>query len=642
VTKASPFPELPDRWNEFVNGLAGISNVYAATALTEEGEIHGSDNYLSIAEISIPHAPRDLDSGSDYLVVVLWRTDRDPANLKLLLPSTLRNSSKRAGSGLVISDVSISAVSGALTDFEILLYRINRTPRTERTLTSIQNLVSAQEAVNAIVHSGAFAPALLDRIELLDQSAAAQAIACGKVHSIHPPMSEKGRYWAVVAGSGTAYPRYWVKNWQLHAGETADSAAPLTSETYILLRLGPKLQNVAPRRFIDELRQRHRQREDLDTTGKSETYQSYIEKETKRRLKAEIDGLYGHNKMLPVVTPVAIEAAQDLEAVVRLETKPESEFQKLINDMRQEIKERYGVQIPGLRVRLNDTDMPVGSYLIMISEVPLVMGFLNPENVFCEAGVSQLQQAGIPADAATHPVDGSPCTWVDRTHKATLDAAGFSVLSPGGYIVLHLSSVVRKNLPEFLRLQDVLTMLEAESDSGPGMILRIRSAEGGIVRFRNILAALLEEDLPCKPLLLIAERFLELSGRPAHEISEEIRCLEPIRALLNRDLESCHLYRLAPSFVTAISQNIERQGDAAVLRLEPELTQEALSAVRLELKADSLKSPGRVIVVDDWTIRRFVRKLIELEFPDVIVLARRELADAHVHLVQSASVIDLE
>jgi flagellar biosynthesis component FlhA len=101
------------------------------------------------------------------------------------------------------------------------------------------------------------------------------------------------------------------------------------------------------------------------------------------------------------------------------------------------------------------------------------------------------------------------------------------------------------------------------------------------------------------------------------------------------------VYRLAQDYVALIRENIQRDGDAAVLALEPEVTQEALTAVRNEINRLSSRSAKPVILVDDWKIRPFVRALIEPEFPQVRVVAEREVAAVDPRFLSPVSVITM-
>ena len=74
-----------------------------------------------------------------------------------------------------------------------------------------------------------------------------------------------------------------------------------------------------------------------------------------------------------------------------------------------------------------------------------------------------------------------------------------------------------------------------------------------------------------------------------------------------------------------IDQGIEQQNQGAYLALDPETSQEILSAVRYEIN-QLPPSARRPVILTSQDIRRFVRKLIELEFFEVAVMSFQELS----------------
>ena len=65
--------------------------------------------------------------------------------------------------------------------------------------------------------------------------------------------------------------------------------------------------------------------------------------------------------------------------------------------------------------------------------------------------------------------------------------------------------------------------------------------------------------------------------------------------------------------------------DACVLALEPEPTQKIITAVRNTVNNLPKTSINPVIMVKQNNIRRPVRKLVELEFPHLVVMEENEI-----------------
>ena len=62
--------------------------------------------------------------------------------------------------------------------------------------------------------------------------------------------------------------------------------------------------------------------------------------------------------------------------------------------------------------------------------------------------------------ATVNPANGSECAWIPAEYAEIAEQAGLTTWDAAGYMVLHLSSVLRKNAAEFVGIQEVQNMLE--------------------------------------------------------------------------------------------------------------------------------------------------------------------------------------
>ena len=83
-----------------------------------------------------------------------------------------------------------------------------------------------------------------------------------------------------------------------------------------------------------------------------------------------------------------------------------------------------GVYIPGIRVRGNEGDLPADSYIIMLDEVPLVMGTIAIGQFYCPLPPAQLLAWGVPESDVTAYAQpgGLPGCWV-KARQAVLSSA---------------------------------------------------------------------------------------------------------------------------------------------------------------------------------------------------------------------------
>ena len=344
--------------------------------------------------------------------------------------------------------------------------------------------------------------------------------------------------------------------------------------------------------------------------------------------------MFQHHNMLPVVTPIAIEAASNLLDTIALVEDPPSRFRQLLVDMRASIEQTYGLRVPGIRVRANEV-IPDGTYIIILEEIPLLSGKVDPRKLLCLANIAQLPHPGPEGEGRDAPKaepamvpDGSdraaswiPLDWADKVH-----AAGFETWDAAAYIEAHLRSVIVNHLDLLAHLDEIAGRL-AGLDEADTVLSRLREARGGLPRFVEVLRSLLSERLPVTPIPPLIERYLALADGPTVEIAEEMRLAPAVRAHLTRDLADWRIFMLDETFEAALREGLIREGDGAVLALQPELTQKLLTAVRNSCGAGEERRKRHTLrlVVEDWRARPFLQSLLVLEFRWLRVVARREI-----------------
>jgi tetratricopeptide (TPR) repeat protein len=336
---------------------------------------------------------------------------------------------------------------------------------------------------------------------------------------------------------------------------------------------------------------------------------------------------------IPVVTPIAIEVAANLIPLV--EDKNGSltpHFQELISKLRYGLQYELGHEkIPGIRVRGNETDLPDGTYVIMINEIPLISGNVSLNKVLVNDTVDRLKLINIKGEEAVNPANGSECAWVPVEFTKDVEATGLTTWDAAGYMILHLASVIRKNFADFVTIQNVSNQIEGKANQ---YYQEIQVVYGGISRFTNLLKIFAEEDVAIKELETICKTYIELTKRnvPFYDIVEELRNHETIRPLINvnrwnieHEIKHQNVYELDKEIIELINNGIISNGDATILALEPEPTQEILTSLRNEVNSLQPSGSNPVIMVENQRIRRPVRKLVELEFPHLWVLSKSEI-----------------
>ena len=82
---------------------------------------------------------------------------------------------------------------------------------------------------------------------------------------------------------------------------------------------------------------------------------------------------------------------------------------------------------------------------------------------------------------------------------------------------------------------------------------------------------------------------------------------------------------LDPEIEDVIRGAIRRTSTGTYLSLDPNIAHDILEAIRREIEPLPATAQ-KPIIITDAEVRRFVRKMVELEFPELTVLSYQELA----------------
>lgn len=330
--------------------------------------------------------------------------------------------------------------------------------------------------------------------------------------------------------------------------------------------------------------------------------------------------------LLPVVTPIAVEIEISL-----LPEGPDSDwelFKTYLPEMRDRIQADIGVKVPGIRIRSNDTDMPPGSYQIMLDEVPLVMEFLESDKVYCVASLESLEALKIPKSALlakSHPMTAMPGCWVGNEYLDILKDYGYEIWDdPLLFMIYHLEAVLRRNLSQFLGIQEVENLLSQwqETEQGEALVNAILPNNETQLHFASLLRALVKENVP----ITSWEKILEAVNGPELTKNDVGAMVHTVRLQLKEMLPGnntkAKLINLPYEIESKFANWIWQQNNKTFFAIPPEDTQELLSQIRELVNSSDV---NEVLVVHRAEVRPFVRRLVELEYPTLMVLSLEEL-----------------
>ena len=328
--------------------------------------------------------------------------------------------------------------------------------------------------------------------------------------------------------------------------------------------------------------------------------------------------------MVPLIVPVSIEVGEGLAESVAGPGGSGPFLEEEVPLLRDRLFLDLGVALPGVRARPVGDLEPEG-YVIAMQEVPLATGTVDPERVLALDSPVMLASLGVDGEAARDPATGGVAAWVDPANEPVLVAAGVPVLSPAAVVAHHLGAVVRRRAGQLVGLQEAQSMLDQLARAYPALVRHVVPKPVSLSLLADVLRRLVEEGVSVRPL----REILECLATHAPNERDPVALTELVRAALRQQITHQHavdgvlpVVLLDPAIEEAVRDAIQRTATGSYLALPPAVARDVLEAFKQECPPDE----GAAIVLTQADVRRFVRRLVEVELPDVTVLSYQELA----------------
>jgi type III secretion protein V len=276
----------------------------------------------------------------------------------------------------------------------------------------------------------------------------------------------------------------------------------------------------------------------------------------------------------PLLTPVAVEVSAELGARLA------GFATELVPRLRERLFAELGLPLPAVRLRPGTPRLEGGRFVIRLNEVPLVRGEIARDR------------------------------W---------DAAESEI----GDAVLAL---LRRYGHELFGLEEAQALLDALERTHPTLVREVIPKLVSPVLFTDIARRLVEEGISLRNLKDILGALAEWAP---HE-RDPVALTEHVRAALRRvithrytgDGGALAAYLLDPMIEDAIRESVQKTATGSYLALEPQLSSDIVAAIG---RAVGPGTAGAVLLTGA-EIRRYVRRLVETEHPNLAVLSFQELA----------------
>ncbi|MCP5509071.1 MAG: type III secretion system export apparatus subunit SctV [Chlamydiales bacterium] len=346
-------------------------------------------------------------------------------------------------------------------------------------------------------------------------------------------------------------------------------------------------------------------------------------------METDVDGhtmVRGASDDYALTLPVILETGKYLSDQIRKQKSGISFVEEMIPKMRAALYQDLGVRFPGVHVRTESPTLEEDEYTIFLNEVPIVRGKILKGYLLTNEIEENLRRYNLPFTSSKNTI-GQASLWVEVKYEEILKKSGIKYWNPLEVMILHLSHFFRHNAAEFLGIQEARGILEFVEKSYPDLTKEVTRLVP-LQKLTEIFRRLVQEQVSIKDLRTIMESLSEW----AQTEKDTVLLTEYVRSSLKRYISykyslgqsTLSVYMLDPEIEDMVRGAIKQTSAGSYLALDPDAVQLISTAMRQVITPTPPEGQPPVIITN-MDVRRFVRKLIEGDFPELPVLSYQEI-----------------
>jgi len=332
--------------------------------------------------------------------------------------------------------------------------------------------------------------------------------------------------------------------------------------------------------------------------------------------------------MIPTVVPVTVEVGPALTQAMgeRIDW-----LREMVPSMREGIFYELGVKVPSLRIRSKSKHAEPWGIVISVDEVPVVRTRVKADSVFLSEPPSSVEALGIEASETRHPITNRPASWVDAAAAEDIEEAGIRTWDAAGYVLIRLTAVMKAHAGDFIGVQETQDLIEQLEGPFPAAVQEVVPKQLSVQELSEVLRRLVEEEISIRNLRGI----LEILAERARGERDPVVLVERVREGLARYITNRYArndgsvvgYLVDRSIEDMVSGSVRANEEGTYLALPPDVTRQILDGVGTCVEGD-IKAGRRPVLLTNQNVRRYIKRIVTLEYPEVVVLGFQELDPA--------------
>ena len=328
----------------------------------------------------------------------------------------------------------------------------------------------------------------------------------------------------------------------------------------------------------------------------------------------------------PVTFALTVPLIVDISSSVRNYIQPKR-LDAEVAKVRRALYFDLGVPFPGVHLRLNDT-LERDEYRILVNEIPVAVGKARPGFLLVRETESNLKMFDVPYERGDDFLPNTPSLWVPIKQEPLLRNAGIQMMTLPSMLTYHLAHTLKSHAGEFVGVQETMYLLK-EMEANFAELVREATRTLPVITIADVLQRLISEEISIRDMRTILEALVEWGQRE----KDAILLTEHVRSALNRYItykfsggqSVISAYLLSKGIEDEVRGAIRQTSGASYLALSPDTHRKLLAAIKASVGEIS-RHTMKPVVLAPMDIRRFFRKIVEREFPELAVLSFQELA----------------
>jgi flagellar biosynthesis protein FlhA len=296
-----------------------------------------------------------------------------------------------------------------------------------------------------------------------------------------------------------------------------------------------------------------------------------------------------------------------------------------IASVRRQCAIEMGIVVQPIRIRDN-LQLKTNQYVVKIRGSIIASSELMPNMLLCMDPTNE--EVTVQGIKTKEPTFGLPAVWINGDQREEAEIRGLTVVDPTTVMVTHLTESIKAHAYELLGRQEVKMIIDSVKEKYSAVVEELIPDLMTIGEIQKVLQNLLREKVSIKDMVTILESLADNS-----RMTKDLELLtEYVRFSLARNI--CNplvdddgmitVVTLDPQLEDMIGNSIQKSIQGSFPALEPSKTSKILDSIKVIIDSVYFYENQPVFLVSP-KIRPAFRRLIEMVYPNIIVLSLNEI-----------------